>query len=370
MTSGPGQAPAEAAHAAGAAWLEIGLDAPADAVPALVAGVVRPLLREPAEPGAEPAPGFFLRGVGAAQPALVVQLEVTPGTDLAEPYAARARALAAGLGLPVQVAAGPATLVPLAGSVFAGAALGPVTRAALAAVCPALLAATEAAEQGRPALLASAVELMSAHLRAVSVSAAPGPRQWEELREGVPLGFLSYRSHAEAFLASSRDPKAAQAMMDAKYTRAAATLERLVDGVLTQCEERGPVVSLPARQWYEAMRAAKPAVTELFRAGTDLALDTEEQPPDTGPDGKGLSESAFHRIVEGSDGLRDFLDRDPSFLATRLLTSLLYLSLSSVGIALAERYFLCYAVSRACESIFDTDALTVLSGLARTSLAS
>jgi hypothetical protein len=328
---------------------------------------VRPLLREAPVPGAEPAPGFFVRGVGAAVPALVVQLELPPDGDRAARYAARARELAAGLDTPVRVTDGPAALVPLAGSVFDGPALGPVTRGVLAAVSPALLTATEAAEQGRPALLAAALELMSAHLRAVSVSAAPGPRQWEELREGVPLGFLSYRSHAEAFLATSRDPKAAQDMMDAKYARAAATLERLVDDVLTQCEGRGPLVSRPAQQWYEATHAAKPRLAELFRAGTELALRTEE-PMDAGPDGKGLSRSAFHRMVEGSDGLRDFLDRDPSFLATRLLTSLLYLSLGSIGIALAERYFLCYAVSRACESIFETDALTVLASLARTSL--
>ncbi|CAM5509974.1 hypothetical protein STAFG_6032 [Streptomyces afghaniensis 772] len=353
-------------------WLEIALTAPPGTADLLLAGIVRPLLTEPPATDA-PTPAFFVRGTGPAQPTLSVQLALGPEDgETAREYAARARELAGRLGsgagtgaggrvgTEVQVVTGPARLVPLTGSVFDGPALAPFTRTVLADLCPALLAVGAAGEAGRPALLAAAAALMAAHLRGVSASGAPTAQDYELGRDGVPLGFLSYRSHAEAFLATSRNPQAARSAMSEQYARVAPTLLGLVDAVLTQCEGRGPVVSEPARQWFEAVRPAKPTATDLFRSGTELRLlgDEEEQ------DATALDESAFHRIVGASDGLRDFLNRDPAFLAARLLTSLLYLGLHSAGLTLTERYFLCYAVSRACEVLYETDALTVLSGLA------
>ncbi|MFJ1745741.1 hypothetical protein ACIOJD_05780 [Streptomyces sp. NPDC088116] len=353
----PGTAPAgPSPHRA---WLEISCTASADIAPRLLPDLARPLLTEP-PPGTEAPPGFFLRGTGPAQPTLSVQLALGPQHgERAWEYADRARRLARRLG-PVKVTTGPARLVPLTGSVFAGPALAPFTREVLADVCPALLAVAEAGERGRPALLTAAAELMTAHLRGVSTSGAPGPREYEENREGVPLGFLSYRSHAEAFAASSRAPEAARNALGKQYARVAAPMESLVEAVLAQSEDRGPVVSRPARQWCEGVRTAKPAAADLFRTGSELILREEKEEPDA----TALDESAFHRIVGSSGGLRDFLNRDPAFLAARLLTSLLYLGLHSAGITLAERYFLCYAVSRACEILYETDALTVLSGLA------
>jgi hypothetical protein len=352
-------------------WLEIALTAPPGTADLLLAGIVRPLLTEPPATDAPP-PAFFVRGTGPAQPTLSVQLALGPEDgEAAHEYATRARELAGRLGAgagtgargragtDVQVVTGPARLVPLTGSAFGGPALAPFTRTVLADLCPALLAVGAAGEAGRPALLAAAAALMAAHLRGVSASGAPTARDYELGRDGVPLGFLSYRSHAEAFLATSRNPQAARSAMGEQYTRVAPTLLGLVDSVLAQCEGRGPVVSEPARQWFEAVRSAKPTATDLFRSGDELRLlDEEEQ------DATALDESAFHRIVGASDGLRDFLNRDPAFLAARLLTSLLYLGLHSAGLTLTERYFLCYAASRACEVLYETDALTVLSELA------
>ncbi|MFE3326087.1 lantibiotic dehydratase C-terminal domain-containing protein [Streptomyces sp. NPDC059176] len=343
----------------GREWLEVALSAPPKALPDLLRSVVRPLLAGPPS-GAAPPHAFFLRGTGPAQPLLSVQIAQEPprsvwGTECTE----RATRLAAHLD-GVEVTTGPARLVPLAGSAFGGRALAPVTRDFLAEASPAVLSLVTAGERGRPALLASAAHLMAAHLRGATAAGAPTAQDYEEGREGVPLGFLSYRSHAEAFVASSRDPEGARKALDAQYARVAPDLERTVAAVLAQCEGRGPLVSRPARDWYEAVRAAKPVATGLFATGTDLVLT--EEPAET--DVHALDGSTFHRIVSASDGLRDFLDREPSFLSTRLLTSLLYACLHSAGISLAERYFLCYSVSRACEAIFRTDALAVLSTLA------
>jgi hypothetical protein len=107
------------------------------------------------------------------------------------------------------------------------------------------------------------------------------------------------------------------------------------------------------------MCAARPGVAERFRVG-GLALDDE------GAGGPGsLTGSEFHQVVAGSDRLSRFLRDDPDFRAVRLLTSLLYLSLHNVGVPLAGRYLLCYAVGRGCEELFDIDTMAVLDRVAR-----
>jgi hypothetical protein len=99
-------------------------------------------------------------------------------------------------------------------------------------------------------------------------------------------------------------------------------------------------------------------ITQDFRA---RRLHADDGSP---PSGGALDRSAFHRVVGASVGLRRFLAHDPGFLATRLLTSLLYLSMHTIGLPLVERYFLCHAMSRACERVFDVDADAVLGSLA------
>ncbi|MGY1455961.1 hypothetical protein [Streptomyces sp. SS8] len=338
-------------------WLEIRLTGAAADRERLLQEVARPLLTAVAPE----RPGFFLPvpGAGPSTAALCVQLR-PGGRKESRACLSQARERARAIGR-VEVTAGPARLVPLAGSVFAGPRLGPVTRSVLASACPALLELTVASERGRPALLWAAAELMAAHLRGVSTAGPATVQQLVEGREGVPLGFLSYRSHAEAFIASSRDPQGAQAMLEQKYERIAYQLEPLVDGVLAQAEGRGPVVSPAAATWFQAVHPVKAEVTEDFRAGR---LWLQDEGPDPA-NGVGLKDSSFHRVVAGSDGLQRFLNEDPAFLATRLLTSLLYAGLDAGGIALAERYFLCYAVSRACEALFEVNALAVVTALAR-----
>nr|AQM75226.1 NosO [Streptomyces sp.] len=338
-------------------WLEIRLTGTAPDRDRLLREVARPLLTSMAPD----RPGFFLPAPGTAPSIAALCVQLRPETEEeSRACLSQARERARAIG-GIEVTAGPARLVPLAGSVFAGPRLGPVTRSVLASACPALLELTVAAERGRPALLWAATELMAAHLRGVSTAGPATVQQLMEGREGVPLGFLSYRSHAEAFVASSRDPQGAQAMLEQKYERVAPRVEPLVEGVLAQAEGRGPVVSPAAATWFQAVHPVKAEVTEDFRAGRLRLQDEGPDPANVG----NLKESSFHRVVAGSDGLQRFLNEDPTFLATRLLTSLLYVGLQAGGIALAERYFLCYAVSRACEALFGVNALAVVTALAR-----
>lgn len=244
----------------------------------------------------------------------------------------------------------PAGRSPLAGA-FTGPALDEVSRDVLAAVSPAL---AEVLGSGR-SLLAGALDLTVAHLAAM---ADPGPPHRPGQPPGpgeLPISFLSLHSHAEAFIASSTDPDRARAALARQYAANEQTIQARVRQVLTEirCD---PATREPHRVWHRVMRDSRPVVAGLFRRG-ELALAPDEHDP-AGPDR--LATSAFHQVVGGSPRLQRFLQEDPEFLAVRLLTSLLYLSLHTAGGTLAERYFLCYAVSRACASIFDADPMRIL----------
>lgn len=296
-----------------------------------LAAAVRPLL------GAGRT-GLFLRSLSTAEPAVTVVLRPsgTPAPPAPPGWAGPA----------------PARRSPLAGA-FTGPALDEVSRDVLAAVTPALV---ELLEPGRGrSLLAGALDLTVAHLAAM---ADPGPPHRPGRPPGpgeLPISFLSLHSHAEAFIASSTDPGRARAALARQYAANEQTIQTRVWQVLTEirCD---PATHEPHRVWHRVMRASRPVVAGLFRRG-ELALAPDEHDP-AGTDR--LAASAFHQAVGSSPRMQRFLQEDPEFLAVRLLTSLLYLSMHTAGHTLAERYFLCYAVSRACASIFGADPMRVL----------
>lgn len=344
------------------AWTEFAFRAPACSHAGLVADVVGPFLTAALADGIATG-GIFLRELGSSdRPRLSVQVREAADAGAGPELAERFRLLVDAANV-TDVGTGAVASVPLAGSVFGGNALGAVTRRFLAEVNSVLLELACAGTAGRAALLAGALDLMAAHLPAVADSGAPGASGAAEVLNGAPLSFLSFRSHAEAFIATSRDPAAARRALDERYEAARATVEGRVSTILAEMREERPTAASRARQWYEAVRHSKPEIAEYFHGG-DLVAHSE--PAGDRLSGEaGFSGSSFHRIAESSARLQRFLGHDPRFLAVRLLTSLLYLSLHTVGVSLAERYFLCHATSRACESLFDVDVLTVLSALAR-----
>jgi hypothetical protein len=175
---------------------------------------------------------------------------------------------------------------------------------------------------------------------------------------GAPLSFLSFRSHAEAFIATSRDPAAARRSLDERFETVRGPVEQRLVEILDQVGGRGAVVSQAAARWYAEVVAARPGILAEARRGALTVHDDDPRDP------AAFASSTFHTVAGGSAALQNFLHADPAFLAVRLLTSLLYLSLHHLGLSLGERYFLCHAVGRACESVFGVDPVAVLTGLA------
>jgi hypothetical protein len=324
-------------------WLETPV--PADTVPV---GAVGSWLAAEQRAGTVDQ-GLFLREPGEpGRRRLIVQARGPAGET-----GAALRRLAGGT-TPAAVRA--ATIVPLQGSAFTGPALGEVTRGFLAGVTAPLAALCPPPGSPPSARLAAALDLMAAHLPALGPPAAPGAQRVAGLLGGAPIGVLSLRSHADAFIATSRDPAVTRRAFDERFAAVRRPVAVRLTEILDQIAGRGPTVSPSATQWHAAVVAARPGMLRRIESG---ALTVHDEPGDPAA----FAASAFHTTVAGSGELQTFLHTDPGFLATRLLTSLLYLSLHHIGLSLGERWFLCHAVSRACESVFGVDPVAVVTGL-------
>ncbi|GAB1640128.1 hypothetical protein [Krasilnikovia sp. MM14-A1259] len=351
-------------------WWELEIVVPVDRWCAVVADVAGPLLRTAAHPSAAISDPLLVRDVTAHRaPALYVQARAASGDELADAYGAvlAASPATAPVATAVTTASGPvaaadvavvrpARLVPLAGPVFGGAALPAMSRGFLHRVAPALVELAETGRERRGSMVEAALAVMAAHLKAQGPSAAPGA---EALAlAGVPLGFVSFRSHAEAFFATCRDPAAARAAMEQRYRDARPVIDKTVGSVFAAADA-GTLQDGPAARWFSAAAAAHHEFRAAFAAG-ELTVSA---PPDPDQHGNGLAHSRFHQRAGASTTLQQYIQGDPAFLAVRLATSLLYVGLHTAGVALAERYFLCHIASRACESLSGTDAMSILTSL-------
>ncbi|MFV2128134.1 hypothetical protein ACFHWS_26950 [Micromonospora sp. LOL_013] len=362
-------------------WWELELVVPADYWCATVVEVGGPLLRTVSEVAAPIADTVLVRDVTAhGLPALYLQARAASDGDLAEAY----RAVRGRTRRPLPVAADaivdpsgpeahdhpgrrlvatpdtavvrPASLVPLAGPVFGGRALPTLTRSFLREVGPVVVELAAAGGGQRQSLVKEALSVMAAQLAAQGPSSAPGASELP--LNGVPLGFVSFRSHAEAFLSTCRDPRAARSSMDERYQRARSVVDTTVEGVL-RAADAGLLADEPAGLWYRTARSARQEFEAAFRSG-EIQVAALVDPSTHDND---LSRSGFHRKAASSEALQQYVQSDPAFLAVRLGTSLLYLGLHTAGLTMAERYLLCYLVSRSCESLSGTDALSVLDTL-------
>lgn len=166
----------------------------------------------------------------------------------------------------------------------------------------------------------------------------------------ISRGFLSYRSHAEGFLANTSDPAAQRARFDAAYRRNSAELRTLLDEVLAACP-RPDAADLLA-DWVPLIDRFKVEVEELHRAGQ---LDLPRIPEVGAGLAPGVTVSAFHRSMFADDAVRDELSTAPWFLVYRVLLNYQYLLFSRLGLAPRQRFALCYLAARTVEDAYGID---------------
>jgi hypothetical protein len=206
-----------------------------------------------------------------------------------------------------------------------------------------------------------ALDIMTAHLPAVDITRI-FPERYPVAHRSSPYpgSFPMYRSHADGFLIMSKNPKAARARLDAEYERLCGLIIARVRSVLGQFNG-GPVVSEAGGHWFRIAR------TFLHRAEASVRQGglTVEWGDGYLGDTNDISISEFHQIAQSAREVRDFFRTDSGFLAARFMMSGLYLTLSSLGLRLVDRYFLCHAIAQACEGLFGVKATTILKNISQ-----
>jgi hypothetical protein len=157
---------------------------------------------------------------------------------------------------------------------------------------------------------------------------------------GFGFGTMSFRSHAEAFLASTRDPHAVRAGLQEVLERERAALEAAISATIAG---RAPADLLP---WQRAFAYGWGCLDGAVDAGA-LTLDILDeirgpQPrPEDAAGSSGLS--AFHQAT-GNAGIES--DPEPWFAVYRMLLNCFYRMLPLLDTAPRERYYLCLAVAQ------------------------
>jgi hypothetical protein len=170
---------------------------------------------------------------------------------------------------------------------------------------------------------------------------------------GVAEGFVSFRSHAEGFLASHPGAAELRPRWDRHYATHAESLERRVVSIL------GGQVPL-VRDWVSVLEPIRARAGELIESGR-LSLDTAWIRDNYAP-GIRLdpARSAFHREVDGERRRGRGSAQATWFLQYRVMLNYLYLFLTKLGVRPGERYLLCHLAASAVEGAFGVSAFDVI----------
>jgi hypothetical protein len=170
---------------------------------------------------------------------------------------------------------------------------------------------------------------------------------------GVASGFVSFRSHAEAYLAGAR-AEGRRAAWDRGYAQRSAHLAARVGAVTATVDGAADRVPL-VREWVGALRPLHSRAERLL-AGNALSFND----PELAPPGAGGSE--FHRALWRGPAYTPRIRESVWFRSYRLMLNYLYLHMTRHGVRPVDRFMLCHLVANAVEERLGVTALDLVSG--------
>ncbi|WP_432043925.1 thiopeptide maturation pyridine synthase [Streptomyces cadmiisoli] len=160
----------------------------------------------------------------------------------------------------------------------------------------------------------------------------------------------SYRSHSEAFIATSSDPDRTRAHLDRQFVPRAAALRDRLAAVVAAVEADSDTFA-HVQQWSVLVRELHQRGTALLKAGRISFNGTDTEREDL--DEKAMTEeffrrSPFHRSIDPAQ-YRELL-ATVEYQAYRLVINSQYLLMTRIGLRPADRFTLCHLVAGAGES--------------------
>ncbi len=193
-----------------------------------------------------------------------------------------------------------------------------------------------------------ALPLLALDLMWTTVAAAAVP--FEDGGAPIERGFLSLRSHADAFVSRTADPSATRAAFDARYRRQRTALGARLGAVLDAVEGRTDHPFVPA--WAEAVRRHQRQALPLLARG-EVSLAGAALAPRLPV--RQLSE--FHALLQSGHGHEDFRSTDVWFASFRLIVNYLYMQLNRLGLKPVDRALLCHLAACTVESVYGVSAV-------------
>ncbi|WP_316774200.1 thiopeptide maturation pyridine synthase [Streptomyces sasae] len=176
----------------------------------------------------------------------------------------------------------------------------------------------------------------------------------------VTYGYLSFRGHADAFMAKM--PDGLRERFDRVYEANAERFRRRVVEI-TAADDHHDVIRFGGL--LDTLLRYRNQANELITSG-ELVLDTDENgdPEEWGSTWSDWSDrSPFHRVLGGHRAAADQLGDWNTFQQYRIVLNWLYLNMYRLGIGELERNLVCHVVSRAVEDVHGVTAMVRIQDL-------
>jgi hypothetical protein len=176
------------------------------------------------------------------------------------------------------------------------------------------------------------------------------------LSPGLATGFVSYRSHAEAYIAQAARPNGTRAAFDRRYAETADAVKERVGRVVAMLDGNGRPVPF--------VRHLLAILEEMWKRARTLGSRGDLRVLARAPDVPWLGDahvySRFHTVLASDPQLRLPIFEERGAQLFRLMINLLYLLFTRLGVRPVEKYLLCHVVANAVEELYDVDAVSVL----------
>jgi Lantibiotic biosynthesis dehydratase C-term len=178
---------------------------------------------------------------------------------------------------------------------------------------------------------------------------------------GITKGFVSFRSHAEAFLDGYQEGDGHRAAWDRHYAEQSRTLKQRVSDVVRAVDEEQDLLPM-TRDWINALTPIRDRAADLIATGR---MSLEQQSFGGVVDGAGSAErrsgrlaglSPFNRALHLNEQWSRQILQSEWFSVYRVVINCTYLHLARIGLNPSERFFLCHLAANAVEELYGVSA--------------
>ncbi|WP_165977801.1 thiopeptide maturation pyridine synthase [Nonomuraea diastatica] len=172
---------------------------------------------------------------------------------------------------------------------------------------------------------------------------------------GIEAGFISFRSHAEAFLAAWPEAEGLRTAWEEHYHRNSAQLAARVRAIIATLDGEQKVVPF-VDEWVAALSPFRRRGTSLIRDGRLSMVP----PPYRGfdPMAELAQVSSFHKHLV--DPAWQEIRSADWFNVYRLMLNYAYLHLTRLGVTPVERFLLCHLAANAVEECYGKSATELI----------